>query len=153
MSPLYRIVPLLGLLFANAFAVETPEFTAVRAADQERLAATLAGDTAKLENLLSNDLHYAHSDGRVQTKEQFIAAVANNKVKYLAFVPSAVALQSISNGAVAMTGRARLVAEAGGQRVEFTLSFLAVWRQEPGHWRLLAYQSAPLAEAVAPATK
>ncbi len=154
MSSLCRSVPLLvAVFFVNAFAAEATDFTAVGEADQQRLALTLAGDTAKLSDLLSDELHYAHPDGRVQTKAQLIAAVASNKVKYLSFVPYDVAYQSISAGAVAMNGCARLTAETGGQHVQVTLRFLAVWRQESGHWRLLAYQSSQLAEAVSGAPK
>lgn len=127
-------------------AEEPADHTAVRAADQERIAATIVGDTLRLSQLLSNELRYAHSDGRVQTKAQFIAAVAGNKVRYLSFEPQDVALQSITPGAVAMQGRARLKVQANEQRLEFTLRFLAVWRNEEGRWRLLVYQSSQLAE-------
>lgn len=121
-------------------------FAAVRQADERRLAATIAGDTAALAELLSEELRYAHSDGRVQTKAQFIAAVAGSRLKYLSVTPEDVVLQPIAPGAVAMHGRARLVVAAEERRLEFTLRFLSVWREETGQWRLFAYQSTPLAD-------
>lgn len=150
MNRFLRLLPLLALLASTAgFAGEDDAFAAVRQADERRIAATLAGDAGRLADFLSAELHYAHSDGRVQNKEQFLAAVSGNKVRYLSFVPHDVKFQSIASGAVAMNGRARLAAEAGGRRVEFTLRFLAVWREESGQWRLLSYQSSQLAETPA----
>lgn len=146
MSTAGRLLPLFLTLFVNGFASESTDFEAVRAADQARLAATLHADTLKLSSLLSDDLHYAYSDGRVQTKAQFIAAVASNKVKYLSFEPYDVTCQQAADGVVAMSGRAKFAAQAGQGRVEFALQFLAVWRRESGQWRLLAYQSSQLAQ-------
>lgn len=132
-------------------AAESDDFAAVRAADEARLAATIAGDTLKLAQLLSDELFYAHSDGRVQTKAQFIAAVAGSRIKYVSVTPHDLQLQAIVPGAVAMNGRARLVVRADERQLEFTLRFLAVWRQEDGQWRLLSYQSSQLAETPASA--
>lgn len=147
---LFPFLPLLALVSLTPLrAAPADDFAAVQRADQARIAAILAGDTAALSPFLSEDLHYAHSDGRVQTKPQFLAAVGGNRIRYLTFEPHDVHLQAIAPGAVAMNGRARLVAEAGGQRVQFTLRFLAVWREEAGQWRLLAYQSSQLQEAAA----
>lgn len=149
---LRRLSLVLALLALAPFgrAAEADDFAAVRRADQRRIVATIAGDTTGLGQLLADDLTYAHSDGRVQTKAQFLAAVGARKIKYLSVVPQDVAFQTIAPGAaVALSGRARLVVEADGRRLEFTLRFLAVWRHEGDAWRLAAYQSSQLAEAPA----
>ncbi len=132
-------------------AADDDDFAAVRAADADRIAATIAGDVAQLGELLSADLRYAHSDGRVQTKSQFLAAVATNPVKYLSVVPRDVELQTIASGAVTMTGRAEVLAQTKTDRVKFALRFLAVWRHESGRWRLAAYQSSQLLPSSSPA--
>ncbi|HYD83413.1 MAG TPA: nuclear transport factor 2 family protein, partial [Opitutus sp.] len=92
---------------------------------------------------------YAHSDGRVQTKDELLTAVAKNPVSYLSVVPHDVAFQTLAPGAVAMTGRTEIIAQAGRERTRFALRFLSVWREEAGRWRLAAYQSSQL---LAPAT-
>ncbi len=154
--PPLRILPVVALLLlAPALrAADADDFAAVRVADQRRIVATIASDTAALAKVLSDDLHYAHSDGRVQTKPQFLSAVAAKRIKYLSVLPQDIAFQSIvPTAAVAMHGRARLVVEADGRRLEFTLRFLAVWRKEGDAWRLLSYQSSQLAEATASSSK
>lgn len=127
-----------------AFAAGPDDFSAVARADQQRIAATIAGNTDQLSALLADDLHYAYSDGRVQTKAQFLAATASNPVKYLSVVPREVRFQRIAAGAVAMNGVARAEAITDGKRVEFTFRFLAVWREDAEQWKLLAYQSSAL---------
>ena len=144
MKPLRAALAFLAVFASGIAAHAADEFAAVRAADAERIAATIAGDVDQLGELLSADLRYAHSDGRVQTKPQFLAAVASNPVKYLSVVPRDVELQAIAPGAVTMTGRAEIVAQTKSDRVKFALRFLAVWRHESGRWRLAAYQSSQL---------
>src|SRR5690606_34223743 len=97
--------------FTQAAPDERETFAAVRTADADRIAATIAGDVAKLRELLAADLRYAHSDGRVQTKDEFLAAVAKNPVNYLSVVPRDIAFQTIAPGAITMTGRAEIVAQ------------------------------------------
>lgn len=138
------LLPLLAFFLPAPFAGEPPAFAAIRAADEQRRAATIATDVDQLSQLLSDDLHYAHADGRVQTKNAFLTAVRRSSVKYLSAENDDLALQVIAPGAVSMHGRTTLIAETDGQRVRYALRFLAIWRQESGAWRLLAYQSARL---------
>jgi hypothetical protein len=41
-----------------------------------------------------------------------------------------------------LRGRLDMRKRTGTQKVDQRLMFLAVWRNEAGHWRLFAYQSA-----------
>jgi hypothetical protein len=144
MKRVLRLCPVLLVLFSTlAFAANRDE-TAVRSADQRRVQATISGNIAELEKLLSDELIYAHADGRVQNKAQYITALATSQMKYLAFEPQDVTFQAVDMDAATLSGRARLTVEASGRQVSFTLRFLAVWRREEGHWRLLAYQSCQL---------
>ncbi len=136
----------LALAFLNsAAAAEPPAFAQVRAADAARIAATLERNTTSLAPLLSDDLIYTNADGRVQTKSQYLASVAESDARYVAVHPRAVQLQLLHPGAVVMTGHSDILAETAGQRVRFSLRFLAVWRDESGRWKLAAYQSTPIA--------
>lgn len=145
-----RFIPLL-LLFSVGFLplrAATLE-QEVRVADTSRVLATIAGNTARLETLLSDGLFYGHADGRVQTKAEFLAAVKSARIKYEAYDYDEVKVTRVTDDVATMTGKARLRAHAGDVRVEFALKFLAVWRREDGAWRLFAYQSARLADAPA----
>lgn len=118
----------------------------VRAADTARVMATIAGQVARLDPLLSSGLIYGHADGRVQSKTEFLAAVKSGRIKYDSYDYDDVKVTPVTDDVVIMTGRARLRATAGTVSVAFALRFQSVWRREDGAWRLFAYQSAKLAE-------
>lgn len=136
---------LLALSVSSALAALDP-LGALRRADLARVRATIAGDAVALNTLLADDLSYGHNDGRVQTKAEFITAVATNQTKYEAIDYEDTKLTEIAPGAASMSGRVHLKVSRAGQHVEFTLRFLAVWREEGGKWQLLAYQSTRLPE-------
>ena len=126
---------------------------AVRAADEERLAATVAADQARLEAVFSDDLRYAHSSGHVDTKASYIAALTGSKTSHDGFEYKERLFRPVGPGIVLMTGRVVSRTTSGTQKRTLDLNYLAVWREELGHWRFLAWQScANPTEAVA-ATK
>jgi len=152
---MHRLACLLALLgvFALPLRATTLEED-VSAADTKRVLSTLRSDADRLSTLLSDGLTYGHVDGRVQTKEVFLAAVRTNRIKYEAYDYQEKKITRVSDDLALITGRARLKASAGVQHVDFSIRFLAVWRREDGVWRLFAYQSAKLDEPVAaPAAK
>lgn len=149
------ILPSLILFLALATAAiagDEEDFAAVRRADEERISATIAADSEKLGALLSDHLRYSNSDGRVQTKQQFIEAAARSKIKYLSVQRHNVEATPIALGAVTLSGDAHVIVTSSGQHLEFDVHFLSVWRQESGKWRLLAYQSSSLPESAAKRT-
>lgn len=140
----------LGILSASLSAADA--ITEVKRADAARVKATIAGDAARLSELLTDDLLYGQNDGRIQTKTEFITAVTGNQVKYEAFDYEDTKLVETAPHVVTMTGRVHLKVSRGSTRVEFGIRFLAVWREDDGQWRLHAYQSARLPETTAPSS-
>ena len=115
--------------------------TAVRTADDERTAATLAADPARLEVILSDDLRYAHSNGLVEDKARFIESLTSRRFSYDSFAHQERTFTPAGPGIVLMTGRVTVRARANDQPVTIDLNYLAVWREENGRWRFLAWQS------------
>ena len=136
----------LPLLAAHAMSVEEE----VRAADTARVLATVRGDTTRVASLLSAQLHYGHTDGRVQTKDQFISAIRGSQMKYEAYDYTERVITPVGNDVAVMNGRAKLRVNTGDKRLEFSVQFLAVWKKEGEAWRLLAYQSAQLPAPTSP---
>ncbi len=125
---------------------------AVTAADDERVAATKAGDRARLEEIFSDELHYAHSSGHLDTKASYIDALASHRSVYETYDYRERHFLPAAPGVVLMTGRVLIRARSGGEVHDLDLNFLAVWREENGRWRFLAWQScaaAPPAPAAA----
>jgi Domain of unknown function (DUF4440) len=101
--------------------------------------AILEADKSKLEQVAAGQISYGHSDGRVETKDQFINGVMTRKqtVKSLAFPDLKVAV--VGNAAVA---RHIYLAESEleGKATTTRIGALQVWQKQEGAWKLLARQ-------------
>jgi ketosteroid isomerase-like protein len=147
--PMKTILALLSLFTAlQAFAEDHPSLAAVQAADKARVAAMQSGDRAKLDGIFSDELRYAHSNGIVDTKKSFIEILGAGKTKYVGYDYEEQNFTFPAPGIALMTGRAHVKAESEGKTMDAVLSFLAVWREEKGQWRFLAWQSCKLPPVV-----
>jgi hypothetical protein len=118
----------------------------VLAADEKRVAAMIAKDAAAVSAVLSDSLVYGHADGRVQTKEQLLAALAANTMEYRSIHYKSREVRALGT-ARGLSGVATLQVVSSGSPLEFTLRFLAVYVPEGGAWRLAAYQSVQILPA------
>lgn len=133
------ILPLLTVLRA----ADDKLIAAVRAADDERIAATKAADRARLEASYSDDLHYGHSNGKVDTKASQIQGITTGVNRYDSFEHKSRTFVSAGPGIVLMKGRVliHMSNKQTGAKIINDLNYLAVWREEKGKWRFLAWQS------------
>ena len=136
-----------GLTMATLRAADSSLLPTLRAADDERIAAMAAADARRLDDILSDALRYAHSTGAVDTKASFIETLTTGKSKYLQVEYETRDFTPLGSDVALMTGRATFHIVARGQPLTLHLSFLAVWRNEHGRWRFVAWQSCPLPAA------
>ncbi len=133
-----------GLLLSGPSRAEAGDEAAVTDSVETLRKALLEADKVKLEQLTSAQVSYGHSDGRVQTKEQFIEGVMTRKqiVKSLAFPELKVAV--VGNAAIA---RHIYLAESerDGKATTTRIGALQVWQKQEGGWKLLARQGFRLA--------
>jgi hypothetical protein len=140
------------VVVAGAFALGASGFllsgsTGAEAGDEEAVAqsvetlrrALLEADKGKLEQVASAQISYGHSDGRVQTKEQFIDGVMTRKqvVKSLTFPELKVAV--VGNAAIARHIYLSQ-SELDGKATTTRIGALQVWQKQDGGWKLLARQ-------------
>ena len=93
-----------------------------------------------LEMLVSNDLSYGHSAGKVENKDQFIDFLFNGPFKFTAI--------NTSDQTIRVSGKDAIVrhvflgkATNAGVPTEIKIGNLMIWRKEGGSWRLLARQA------------
>jgi len=155
---LLGILPLLVLTLASLRAADMGApagdkiIAAVRAADDERIAAMKAGDRGRLTAIFSDGLRYAHATGKIDTKASYTEALVSHATVYDTYDYTERKFLPAAPGIVLMTGRVLIHSRNGTEKVENDLNFLAVWREEDGQWRFLAWQSCknpPPAPAVA----
>ncbi len=122
---------------------------ALTAADNERLAAAKAGDKTRLDAIFSDALHYAHSSGKIDTKASYLASLVARATVYESIDYQERTFTLLAPGIAQMTGRVLIKATNKGARADNDLNFLAIWREENGQWRFLAWQSCKLPAAAA----
>lgn len=152
MKTLLRLWPVLLLALGSLRAADDGLIAAVRAADDARVAAMLAGDEARLNATLSDELRYAHSSGHLNDKASYIKARLAADTAYHRVEYQERTFQPAAPGVVLMFGRV-LIHSGRAEKPPVDLNFLAVWREERGAWRLLAWQSNTHTEPAAPAAK
>lgn len=133
-----------SLLRSSAVRADASDEAAVKDAVEALRKALLAADKAQLEQLAAAQLSYGHSDGRVQTKAQFIDGVMTRKavVKSLSFPELTVAVAG--DAAIARHIYAS-ESETDGKPNSVRIGVLEVWQKQDGSWKLLARQAYKLA--------
>ena len=142
-----RFLPFLLLAFAtlaSLHAADDPRLAKLTAADDARIAAIKSPDRHRLTAIFSDDLRHAHSSGIVDTKASLIDNLLSGRTKYFGYDHLERAFTFPAPGIALMTGRARFQAESAAGKIDSILSYLAVWREENGQWRILAWQSCKL---------
>jgi len=130
-------------LFLSAVlaAAADPSDSAVKEAEKIWATATVAGDEAKLKQVLADDLTYTHSNGETDTKAQYISNLKTGARKYLKLNHEGMEVRTYGNAAV-LTATAQIeTSQKGGAASPAHLRFIHVWINRNGRWQLVAHQS------------
>ena len=128
-----------SLLLRGSVGAQGGDESAVALSVETLRRAQLEADKAGLAQVTSEQVSYGHSDGRVETKEQFINGVMTRKqvVKSLAF----------PDLKLAVVGNAAIVrhiylseSELDGKATTTRIGALQLWQKQDGAWKLLARQ-------------
>jgi hypothetical protein len=128
-----------GLLLKNDAGAQGTDEAAVAQSVETLRRGILEQDKAKLDQVAASQISYGHSDGRVETKEQFINGVMTRKQvqKSLAFPELKVAV--VGNAAIARhiyLGESELDGKPSTTRI----GALQLWQKQDGGWKLIARQ-------------
>jgi len=128
-----------GLLLGGSTGAEAGDEESVAQSVEILRKAQLEADRSKLEQVTSAQVSYGHSDGRTETKEQFIHGVMTRKqtVKSLDFPE----LKTAVVGNAAIVRHIYLSqSELDGKATTTKIGALQVWQKQDGGWKLLARQ-------------
>jgi len=128
-----------GLLLSGSAEAQAADEAAVAQSIEALRQGVLQQDKAKLDQVCAAQISYGHSDGRSETKEQFINGVMTRKQvqKSLAFPELKVFV--VGNNAVARhiyLGESEL----DGKQTTTRIGALQVWQKQDSGWKLLARQ-------------
>ena len=111
----------------------------IRALEDRRYQAMTDADIATLEELLSDDLVFGHSDASRDSKKSYLDKVAGGFFDYgpLSHPEAGIV---VHGDCVIVAGDMRGEVLVQGQARVLNSSALAVWARENGRWALLAFQ-------------
>ena len=151
MKRIFILLGLVGGLAAGAARAAESPIELVLRADTARLAAMMAGDGTALGRVLSDEVVFVHSDGRRESKTDYIKNLTAGDTAYIDVKTSDLQAQQIAADVVVLTGAQEMKKKLGPTWSEIKLRFLSVWRNEAGVWRMVAWQSMrPAGNSVVP---
>jgi ketosteroid isomerase-like protein len=122
---------------------ETPTTDEIKDLENRRYAAMVAGELDTLDELLSEEVIYTHSDASVDNKSSYLETLRSGILVYNALEhttdavlarPGVAIVGGTMSGSIQMRGTAKTL----NSRVA------AVWVEEDGRWRLAAFQPTPI---------
>ncbi|MCB2073435.1 MAG: nuclear transport factor 2 family protein [Novosphingobium sp.] len=117
----------------------------VLAAEQARCDAMLANDNAALDAVLDPRLQFAHATGAVDDKDAFLAKMAAGRIRYVTIGWSEERVLELAPDVAMLTGRMNTDVEVEGVVKQLRNRVITVWGRSGGAWRMIAFQSTPLA--------
>jgi hypothetical protein len=115
----------------------------IKALEDRRYGAMIAGDTAVLDELCLDDLIYTHSKADHDDKRSYLHKVGSRYFTYLEITHPADRILVVDSVAL-VTGRMTAKVLVAGTIVHVDNRYLAVWVRVRGAWKFVAYQPTPL---------
>lgn len=119
--------------------------SAVLAAEQRRCEAMLANDNAALADLLDARLHFSHATGAVDDRDAYLAKMAAGRIAYVGITWAEQRVMPLAPDVAILTGR--MTTDVRVESVDKRLNnrVITIWDGTGGDWRMVAFQSTPLA--------
>ena len=115
---------------------------AIRGLERDRFRAMVDGNGPLLDSLLSETVSYVHTNGKRETKRQFVDGITAGRRRYRQIeIQSQEVLPVGRETCVIVTGRALIEMEANNGALLFPIAYTALHAQEDGVWRLVAWQA------------
>jgi ketosteroid isomerase-like protein len=111
--------------------------------DKKRMQAMASMDFATLNEVLADDLVYAHSSARLDSKQSLIGNMQSGATVYTSVEPSEVKAQDLGD-AVVLTGIAQIKVVSNGTPNAFGVRFTDIYAKRKGRWQMVTWQSTRL---------
>lgn len=139
------LLPMLVLFVSLAGALpsahaQSGDEAAVAQAMESLRKAMFERDAKQFETLISENVSYGHSAGRIENKQEFIAAALANKavMKSLTFTDQTI---RVTGDKAIVRNTYNGVSELDGKTNTTKIGVLLVWTKEGNSWRLFARQA------------
>jgi len=102
--------------------------------------ALIAVDGNTLKSLVTDELSYGHSGGRIEDKKMFLDSAVNGTFKYLSIDASNQTIKVAKKAAI-VRNLLLIKANSNGTPTDLKLGVLQVWQKQGKNWKLLARQA------------
>jgi ketosteroid isomerase-like protein len=130
-------IALLSLFCSSVALAQSASQAEVEKSMESLSAAILAADQKALDNITMSDIMYAHSDGRIQDKKEFIDALVTGKSAFTKIQLSDQKITFIGDLAFVSNHMSADIAPSG-KPAHVELNIFYVWKKEGNSWKLLA---------------
>ena len=116
--------------------------------EETRLYAVTSANIPALEEMMTADCAYVHSNGTAQTKQEFLTALASGALRYQVFrwmEPPTVRLYAGDFAILTAKAHIEATSKAAGA-AKFDVLYTAVYVGKDSEWRLASYQSTAAAK-------
>ena len=124
--------------------IDTP-IEAIRELERERFRAMVDGDGELLDALLAENASYVHTNGKRETKRQFIDAITAGRRRYRQIEIQSQEVIPGGRDTWIVYGRALLEMESKNGALLFPIAYTAIHIQVDKQWQLLAMQATRVA--------
>ncbi len=114
---------------------------AIRVLERDRFRAMVDGDVPLLNELLSDNASFVHTNGKRETKQQFIDAISAGHRRYRQIEVQSQDVLPVGGETCVVTGRALFEMEANSGALLYPIAYTAIQAQEGGQWRLVAWHA------------
>ncbi len=118
---------------------------AIRELERERFRAMVDGDGELLDALLAENASYVHTNGKRETKRQFIDAITAGRRRYRQIEIQSQDVMPGGRDTWIVYGRALLEMESKNGALLFPIAYTAIHIEVDGQWQLLAMQATRVA--------
>ena len=138
------------IMFVVLVAVPVIAFSAdaddpILAAEKNWAKSVMALDFKALDEVYSDDLIYAHSNGLVETKKEYLDKLKQGKQKYSLIEHQSTKTKIFGNAAISHA-IVRMKGISPTETFDRQLMMLHVWVNQGGKWRMVAHQTTKLME-------
>ncbi|KHK90169.1 hypothetical protein LK12_15965 [Novosphingobium malaysiense] len=105
----------------------------------------LANDADELDALLDAGLQFHHSNGAVDDKEAYLAKMAGGRIRYRGVAWEEDKVVEPGAGTALLTGKMITDVSVEGVEKRLVNRVITVWAERGDGWKLVAFQSTPMA--------
>ena len=103
--------------------------------------AMISGDSVALSNIAHDALSYGHSNGYVESKEEFVQKLASKQSNFISIELSDQTIQVVGNTAIVRHKMNAQTHDAGKDVATVNIAILYVFKKEKDNWQMLARQA------------